>query len=1000
VLALDSIHDENCFGDSNGDVFISHSGGTPPFGYLWSNSSTNQDLEDVIAGTFSVIITDDNGCFDTLTATINEPAVLSSTTSSVNSTCGYANGTATVNPSGGTQPYSYLWSDAQTTQTATGLLAGNYSVTVTDSNSCVTNNPVIVSDTPGPALVLDSVIHEKCFGENIGGIFVSVSGGTSPINFAWSNSSTTEDLQNIAAGNYSLTVTDLNGCFQTLSQQVMQPDSIQITFSPVDETCGNANGSVSANITGGINPFTLLWSNSATTSSINSLTGGMYTLTVADSNSCVMTDSILINNSPEVTIVVDSVIYENCFGDSNGGIFISLTNGTFPFSYNWSDASTNADLSNVIAGTYSVTVTDNNGCTGAKTDNILQPAALTTTTSSVNSTCGNPNGTATATPAGGTSPYSFLWSDGQTTQTAIGLSATTYTVTVTDSHGCTFITSETVSNTAGPVLALDSIHDENCFGDSNGDIFVSPSGGTSPFTYLWSNSATDEDLQNVIAGTYSVIITDNNSCTDTLSATINEPSAVSATTSSVNSTCGNANGTATVNPSGGNSPYTFLWSDGQTAQTATGLSAVTYTVTVTDSHGCTFVTSETVSDTPGPVLALDSIHDENCFGDANGDIFISFTGGTGTMDYLWSNGATTEDLQDVAVGAYTVMITDDNNCTATLSGIITQPSQVGTTTSSVNSTCGNPNGTATANPTGGTGPYTYLWSNGQTTQTATGLMAVTHTVTVTDSHGCSFTTSETVSNTPGPIVLLDSIHSENCFGDSNGDIFISLSDGTPPFNFVWSNSSTSEDLQNVSFGNYTVTVTDNNNCTATLSAFISQPQLLTASTSSTNSTCGNANGTATVTPSGGTNPYSYLWSDAQTIQTAINLLAGNYSVTSGPSLTLDSVKNENCFGQSIGGIFITITGGTPPITYVWSNGSTAQDLQNVPAGNYSVTVTDNNNCTVTHSDVITEPTLLTATSSSTNSTCSGPNGSATVTPAGGTYKQLKQQPAFLQELIR
>src|SRR6185436_17828830 len=365
-------------------------------------------------------------------------------------------------------------------------------------------------------------------------------------------------------------------------------------------------------------------------------------------------------------------------------------------------------LQNVIAGTYSVIITDNNSCTDTLSATINEPSAVSATTSSANSTCGNANGNATVNPSGGTSPYSYLWSDGQTTQTATGLLAVTYTVTVTDNHGCTFETSETVSNTAGPVLVLDSIHNENCFGDSNGDIFISPSGGTFPFSYLWSNSSTNEDLQNVIIGTYSVIITDNNSCTDTLQATINQPAALSATTSSANSTCGNANGNATVNPSGGTSPYSYLWSDGQTTQTATGLLAVTYTVTVTDNHGCTFETSETVSNTAGPVLVLDSIHNENCFGDSNGDIFISPSGGTFPFSYLWSNSSTNEDLRNVIIGTYSVIITDNNSCTDTLQATINQPAALSATTSSANSTCGNANGTATVNPSGGTSPYSYL----------------------------------------------------------------------------------------------------------------------------------------------------------------------------------------------------------------------------------------------------------------------------------------------------
>ncbi|HKR07279.1 MAG TPA: gliding motility-associated C-terminal domain-containing protein [Bacteroidia bacterium] len=1002
VPVVDSVHNENCFGDSNGDIFISVSGGTGTMDYLWSNASTLQDLQNVTIGTYTVTVTDDNNCTATLSASISQPSQVGASTSSVNSTCGNANGTATATPSGGTNPYSYLWSDAQTTQTATGLLTGTYTVTVTDDHGCTFVTSETVVNTPGPTIVLDSIHNELCFGDSNGDIFISLSGGTAPFNYLWSNASTNQDLQNVLFGNYTVTVTDDNSCTASLTAFISQPQLLTATTSSVNSTCGNANGTATVTPSGGTNPYSYSWSNAQTTQTATGLLAGNYSVTVTDKNGCTVSasETVAVTSGPSLTL--DSVKNENCFGQSIGGIFISVSGGTAPIDYLWSNASTSQDLQNVPAGNYSVTVTDNNNCTVTLANSITEPQLLTSTASSVNSTCGNANGTATATPSGGTNPYSYLWSDAQTTQTATGLSAGNYTVTVTDDHGCTFVTSETIVNTPGPAIVLDSIHNELCFGNNNGDIFISLSGGTAPFSYLWSNASTTQDLQNVLFGNYTVTVTDDNSCTASFTAFISQPQLLTAVTSSVNSTCGNANGTATVTPSGGTNPYSYSWSNAQTTQTATGLLAGTYTVTVTDNNGCTFVTSETVSNTAGPSVALDSIHNENCFGDANGDIFISISGGTPPVNYLWSNATTAQDLQNVPFGNYTVTVTDANNCTASVNAFISQPQLLTASTLSVNSTCGNSNGTITANPSGGTNPYSYLWSNSQTVQTATGLSAGTYTVTVTDDHGCSFVTSESVTNTPGPTLILDSVVNENCFGDSNGGIFISVNSGTAPFNFLWSNSSTTEDLQNVGAGNYSVTITDANNCTATLANNVSQPPLLNASTSSVNSTCGNANGSATATPSGGTTPYSYLWSDSQTTQTATGLLAGNYSVTvtdnngctvnapvtvsvaSGPSLALDSVKNENCFGQSTGGIFISVSGGTAPINYLWSNGSTSQDLQNVPAGNYSVTVTDNNNCTVTQTNIITEPPLLTAATSSINSTCGNPNGTATATPSGGT----------------
>ncbi|MEP7171212.1 MAG: SprB repeat-containing protein, partial [Bacteroidota bacterium] len=271
---------------------------------------------------------------------------------------------------GGLPPFDILWSNGDVTEDIDSLVAGNYSVRVIDANSDTVFSNINLIEPDPIEITIDSIANILCNGGNNAVIELSITGGAPPFGFLWSDGSTNEDLENVIAGNYTDTVTDLNGCLQTVSQTIAQPDSIEISFSVQDETCGNDNGNIVAVISGGTNPFSFLWSNSETTSAIDSLQFGTYTLTVTDSNLCVLTDSVSIDSLGGLTIVIDSVHNEKCFGDANGGIFISLANGSIPYNYVWSDGSSIEDLSNVILGNYTVTVADNYGCTAIKTDSI------------------------------------------------------------------------------------------------------------------------------------------------------------------------------------------------------------------------------------------------------------------------------------------------------------------------------------------------------------------------------------------------------------------------------------------------------------------------------------------------------------------------------------------------------------------------------------------------------------------------------------------------------
>ncbi|MBK8192264.1 MAG: SprB repeat-containing protein [Lewinellaceae bacterium] len=375
---------------------------------------------------------------------------------------------------------------------------------------------------------------------------------------------------------------------------------------------------------------------------------------------------------------------------------------------------------------------------------------LSTTT--VNSTCGNANGSIDLTVTGGTPAYTYMWSTGATIQDPIGLLAGTYTVTVTDANGCTKTTTATINNTGGPSLGA-VVTNILCNGASTGAINLTVTGGTNPITFLWSSGHSTEDISNISGGVYTVTVTDANNCIAITSATVTEPTAIVLSTSQFNILCNGAStGAINLTATGGTGAKTYLWSSGQTTEDLTNIAAGTYTVTATDVNGCTKTTSATV--TQPPAISLNtSVINVLCNGASTGSIDLTVAGGVLPYSYLWTNGFTAQDPSGLPAGIYMVTVTDGNGCTKTTSATISQPPAIDLSTVVTNGLCNSATtGVINLTVTGGTGNKTFLWSSGQTTEDISDLTAGTYTVTVTDANGCTKTTSATISQ-PSAIVL-------------------------------------------------------------------------------------------------------------------------------------------------------------------------------------------------------------------------------------------------------
>ncbi len=1154
ILVIDAVLTNPllCNNSTNGIINITASGGTitsvnptiaPGYEVSWTfnggpqtnppgveitSSGGSYSVPNLGSGTYIFTVKDKNNCIKTITLILSAPPPIAIAFTKTNLGCnGLNNGSINITASGGTpfvtgNQYTYSWtgpnSFTSTSEDLNNLAAGNYTVTVTDANNCTKEQEITISE-PTPVVGSDvSTTPLSCTGSQDGEVILTVSGGVPPYTLSRSGSASQiissaggqATFTGLPAGNLSFFVLDASGCKDTIFVTLTEPPALNIILIDTNVSCyGYQDGRIGVEVSGGTPQtsiptigYSISWNPSGNafipTPNINDISGvylitnltpGSYTVTVIDGNECENSATVVISQPPNI-LLSTSISQTACFDDSTGAINLTVlpqpaTNP--PYSFLWSGpglySNTTEDISGVPGGIYSVTVSDAFNCQAIFPNLIVpQPPQLTLTSLVSQEICYDPTpGAIDITVNGGTPGYFYSWSGSGIPSTLLGaqdqsnLSAGIYNLTVVDVNGCQILNSWQIE-LSPPLLTIIETHiDPLCHDDANGSITVTVNGGTPGYTISIDGGApvvvttNPHPINPLSPGIHTVTVLDDNDCEEEIQITINNPPAILLGVVATNVPCyGGNNGEIVITASGGTGLLTYTVSTGVlpifagpissgTPVTVTGSGAApmpagTYTVTITDANLCTATQTVIIGEPTLLQITGPAITQPLCYGET-GAIDIGVTGGAGNYVYLWTgylggNAITitpdnTQDISNLAPGDYTVVVTDDNGCTATDTWTINDaPPAIVLTPTITQPLCHNGTGSATIGINGGVAPYTISINGGAQSSVTTNphsltsLIPGTYTVTVLDDNDCEEEIQITINNPPA--ILLGVVATNvPCYGGNNGEIVITASGGTGLLTYTVSTgvlpifagpissgtpvTVTGSGAAPMPAGTYTVTITDANLCTATQTVIIGEPTLLQITGPAiTQPLCYGETGAIDIGVTGGAGNYVYLWTgylggNAITItpdntQDISNLAPGDYTVVvtddNGCTATQTWTINEApplltiiethidplCHDDANGSITVTVNGGTPGYTItgivpdvIIATGPNSHTYTGLTAGSYTITVTDINGCDSSITILLVNPLDITLSASTTPVSCFGGNdGTITFTASGGT----------------
>ncbi len=843
ITVQKTIDSVKCNNTATGKLTLVGAGGIGQLKYSLNLSPftrTTGVFDSLTAGTYTIEIEDSNRCRLRDAATIFEPAPLSMNLIKQDVRCfGNNNGSVRTLASGGISPYTFAWSNGNSTNQLNNLIVGKYVVTLTDKNGCRKADSATVSS---PAKIVITTLQDsvKCFGGTNGVARARVTGGLAPYSFNWNNTQFDSIAIGLRAGNQRVTVTDGIGCSDTASAIVLQPTAVRFdSLIGVPATCSNlSTGSARVNVSGGTAPYRYTWlPNGATTPSISNLPAAKYIVSVRDNNNCTKTDTVVVSSPPALVVQSFEMSQLKCSGDATGSIMAKATGGTGAYTFRWSSTPVQiADTAkNLKAGQYFVTVTDQNNCTATKDTTLSEPQKLDATiTQYKNIKCkGETNGTATPSVTGGTPftgafRYIYKWNDaqGQDQVTAVNLPVGSFTVSVTDANGCVDTANIKITEPATVVSAFAVQTKLSCFDGNTGEAKVNASGGGGNYSYRWSNLINTQTITGLSRQSYSVTVTDIFGCKASDSLSIQTYDSIAANITAVQPRC-NATSTGSLAISsitggagaGNLNNYFYRWNSApaQTTPQATALpGGRTFSVTVTDNEGCSNIFNKFLGQ-PAQISLSAFSKPVSCYNGSDGQATINAIGSNNSFTFLWNDPLkqTTQQAGKLPTGRYSVTVTDSTGCTRDTVVDVGQPSRLKIDSKIItdNKCVGDTTGKADISISGGTPRYNIGWSSGDTSTSIKKLRSGTYILTVSDANGCKLFDTILVKSPP----VLDADITANpvrCFGDQNGNIIVDAFGGTKPYYYSLGGKTYNgiNQIVGVKAGNYDVFVKDANNC--------------------------------------------------------------------------------------------------------------------------------------------------------------------------------------------
>ncbi len=964
-------------GYCNGMATVGATGGTGDYTYLWSNGNTTNTITDLCADTYTVTVTDENGCSTIHNVVIEDTNIEMEVTDTTHVLCaGLPTGSATVAAGGGNAPYNYSWNTGANGPTISGLAAGWYYVTIADANLCEGYDSVEIRTLNDLQVAFSDITHAQCNsangGSHTGSATATGSNGVGSYDYAWSSGENTQTATSLIVGWNYVTVTDDANCTKIDSVEITEPALLEITDVAItNATCnGDTDGQIVVTVTGGTGVATINWFDSndvqiGVGATLSFRPAGDYTVRVSDANGCTIPDSIIPIEQPDVIDFDITTTPSACNNPTGGAEVVNITGGNGGETITWFDNNdiqigVGATIPNLGLGQYSVRVEDSEGCFLVKTfevennSDLLITGLTWITPIACNGDC---NGEVQVTVSSTAAIAGYAWSAGSVTDTETGLcGGATVSVTITDAHGCSVDSTFTVPQPDELIIDNFTITHNQCFGNNDGVATANVSGGTLNYGFVWEDSL-GNTLPSVIAtldqlapGKYFVTVTDANGCTANDSVQIAPTLPITVNVATTLATCGESNAQAILTPSNGIAPYMYNWPlpIGSTDQaTVTGLAAGTYSVTVSDAINCQVVVDVTIDNDTDLEIFLTEDQAASCFQNCDGIASVTANGGQGIISFEWFNAdnesiATGNQAIDLCGGeTYRVVATDESGCSITEFITISQPAPLVAVAEVVsNATCyGSPTGVVNINVSGGnSGPYTYEWADGSDLASRNDLAAGDYTVTVYEGT-CSTTVSFSLTQFD-EISFTYTLVNSDC-AEANGSIALTGIEGgsgsgyTTTWSFPgWTADSTGMSISNLAFGVYNLHIEDDLGCTRDTTFTVGNNTDLT--------------------------------------------IAG-----------FDMIEEVSCFGASNGVVQVSATSTAGIVSYTWSTGSVSDTAQNVTGGTtVLVTVADADGCQVVGSFEIPQPAQIAITITPTHNTCFGGiagEALAIVTGGTGTY---------------